>query len=50
MNAMIDTAIGQIKRGGGVMGEGRAGGRAGRRSRAKEGRAEQSKGVEQNSG
>src|SRR5882762_12012033 len=44
MNSMIDTVhnvIGQIKRGGGVMGEGRAGGRAGRRSRA--GREEQRK-------
>jgi hypothetical protein len=48
MNVMIDTvhnAIRQIKRGGGW-----GGGRVGRRSRAKEGKVEQSKGVEQNSG
>jgi len=49
MNVMIHTvhnAIRQIKRGG--MGEGRGGGRA-ERGRAKEGRVEQSEGVEQNS-
>jgi hypothetical protein len=49
MNVMIDTvhnAIGQIRRWGGRAGGAEQGGR----SRAKEGRAEQSKGVEQNSG